>query len=204
MSLGAKKPCTGDCIITRLSTSIEWDDGRTAVVKDGVRESPLLADCYTDTHAAGLATSRRASEYRSHRSRLWRTNRASLRIRQRTYRHRVCFAGSSNQIRLPHQKGRCIPDQHRADEHGRQGEMGMATTDLRLHRGARSSVQRRQGHMDVDWSGSMWGANRQSIWTFKSNAQCKTNTIEVCRILHTMESAQERVHPRNQFSHARS
>ncbi|TLD39332.1 Threonine synthase [Venturia nashicola] len=35
MSLGAMKPCTGNCMITRMSTSIEWDDGRTAVVKEG-------------------------------------------------------------------------------------------------------------------------------------------------------------------------
>ncbi|KAE9971855.1 hypothetical protein EG328_005336 [Venturia inaequalis] len=35
LSLGATRPCKGDCIITQIATSIEWDDGRTATAKEG-------------------------------------------------------------------------------------------------------------------------------------------------------------------------
>jgi hypothetical protein len=37
MSLGARKPCTNDCIVLSVASSIEYDDGQTADVKSGVR-----------------------------------------------------------------------------------------------------------------------------------------------------------------------
>lgn len=64
LSLGATRPCKGDCIITQIATSIEWDDGRTATAKEGVRNSRSIANRNADADHVGLLTSRRASEYR--------------------------------------------------------------------------------------------------------------------------------------------
>lgn len=37
LTLGAKKPCTGDCVLQSLWASLEYEDGTDATYKTGVR-----------------------------------------------------------------------------------------------------------------------------------------------------------------------